>query len=367
MLIMSSPPPPRSTIGLCVIGQARGFALPAVRGNLRIFVDQLASQHGNSSAIVHFAVARLTPPRPALPYKPAQPRSRMDASLAQLATEFPEASFDITEASTCDAAPASSTTCCIAAFPNSSVASSSSSSSTSSVSRAAVSHAAAAHAAATRWQPGAWLQYYGVSRCALRLFERVTDQQRTLSHLIRTRPDVLYLDAVATARQIGRTPMAVMQTRGGLRHTSGREPCDWFFVAPSAQALPFFQSFATPYDRSCAFDPHEAQPQHSRCLHHRNCAFAPQPEDLWRDCAAHARLCPEALRPPSRIHYGIADFRIILIESTGIARCGGIVGGNVRKCTNESERALEAGRRRLQLVQHTTALVELEALREGLR
>lgn len=53
------------------------------------------------------------------------------------------------------------------------------------------------------------------------------------------------------------------------------------------------------------------------------------------------------MRTERRLRWTVGDFRLILIEASGFTRCGGIVGGDVGKCANDTAQAIKEGERRL--------------------
>jgi hypothetical protein len=96
--------------------------------------------------------------------------------------------------------------------------------------------------------PGAFLQYASFARCARRLLDAVP----CLTHVIRTRPDNLFLNASEAAQMSLVSENRPSMIRKGERGLYALQPGDQFIVAPAALARSFFSSFDEPISAACS-------------------------------------------------------------------------------------------------------------------
>ena len=200
-------------VGVCVTGEARSFALRGVRASLQELLAQfeepalrmILARRGSAtcSGNVYSGSHKMC--------FMAQ-HSFFAMGEGELQAEFPTARITLVNVSNCATAPASATACCRATPWN-----------------------------ATR-QPGAFLQYFAVARCVGELLDgEAAAGRRPLTHVIRTRPDVVYLDPPAVARAVVGASRALLQRKGEDPLHHGRGP-DIFMAAPAADARRFFSA-----------------------------------------------------------------------------------------------------------------------------
>jgi hypothetical protein len=161
-------------------------------------------------------------------------------SAAELSTEFPGAEFMLTDTSSCEQAVGAWNTPCCA------------------LRRASTD---------TRFrkpQPGMALQYFAVATCVHALLNK----HPRLDVVLRTRPDVVYLDVprlVHSVRAAALDGTAVMGRKSDLRAAT---PSDMFIAVAATVARAFFDSYSEPMQRACAHgDP--------------NLGWNPDAEKLW--------------------------------------------------------------------------------------
>ena len=197
---------------VCITGEARAFRFAAVRASLRIFLA-----HVNTVAL-DVAIARYTSAcGPSLSIGDrctAALREGLQLDEAALLAEFhaeahgrhriKHVRLELFNTSTCANGRHANHTCCRSpaastAAAGGRVTGSARTHSNHDLPRDRVSGGTASGPAAPEWRPVAYLQYSELVQCALRLLDLSAAQPlgEQATHLIRTRPDVLYMDVCA--------------------------------------------------------------------------------------------------------------------------------------------------------------------------
>ena len=264
-----------TAVGVCVTGEARSFRFAGVRESLRQFLRdssaveirmRIARSTIACTGFENFRSSRLCT---------SSKESPLTLSHSEIQREFPEAHIELLNASTCAGMGETEACCksCCKGKPEQSCS--------------------AVHA---------FLQYAAVASCATQLLER-----RSLTHIVRTRPDMLYLGRIEFSR-IDSITMIRKAEAGSVQsqRTDGREAAhagDWFFVAPVHSderrelARRFFDSLVKPMREHCA---------RGSC----GLAMSNTPELDW---TAHGFA--------SRHNIVVATFPLLLVYASSIPQC----------------------------------------------
>ena len=230
---------------VCVTGEARAFRIAAVRASLRHFLESV------QTVALDMAIARYTS---ACGLSLSRGRGREYHSCAVatsqgfhleesvLRAEFSHGSWrrqmrvELFNTSTCSNGRHENETCCHQQNRT------------------------------TIWQPSAYLQYKELAQCALRLAATAAAAplHERATHLIRTRPDTLYLDLKSSfrlERLAGFTrPTMVRKAQAGSPFVAARrgksaveasQPGDWFMIVPLAEVATFFTELVAPLESAC--------------------------------------------------------------------------------------------------------------------
>ena len=165
--------------------------------------------------------------------------SRLALTEAELAAQFPMAQISVTNTSSCDEAAIHSTPCCDLMRSSS-------------------------EAQYHMRQPGVAVQQLAVARCVHALL----DEHPNLDIVVRTRPDLVYLDPLRLVESVRAAvkDQALMGRKTDM--VVRREPSDMFIAVVATAARQFFDSFSEPVQGSCAHgDPTRA--------------WNPMPEGSW--------------------------------------------------------------------------------------
>lgn len=230
--------------GVCVTGEARSFALPQVRTSLRnllaalqpVSVIMQLARHGTTTCEgMHLSHNQLACTRMKHMY--------FDWSETRIRDAFPGVNLGavtITNRSTCEQPFASSSACCemkrnITAGVE--------------LGKANASNYMMTH------EPGVTLQFLPIARCAAVLL----DEHPTLQVVVRTRPDLAYLDVPYLALAVRRAVAQPLMGCKGDTKPSRDTPSDMFMAVPGALARQFFDSLYVPVEAACRRrDPHLA-------------------------------------------------------------------------------------------------------------
>ena len=275
---------PRSSVGICVTGEARSFAHSGVRGSLRLLLDELPAP------VLRISISRATAHRVGYRWRAGQASSQMTLDHAQLAREFPEAHIELLASSDCTLAHVRESTCCQRANGSQTVQ--------------------------------AFMQYQAITRCSRQLLSAPFG--RALSHIVRTRADAVYPEPGLLARAIVLAEQPIMAAKDDLKRA--RLPSDWFMVAPVRVAADFFGTFGDPIEARCSKD--------------MRFANQPQPEMTWHLCAIGHFNCG------FRASYKVLALPVYLIDTRGGHRCSNSIHRNMTRCKLMSAAALRTGKQR---------------------
>lgn len=226
--------------GVCVTGEARSFALPGVRASLRNLLRMFDSEAGVATAVrmIIYRKGSASCSGSILSAIPAECRRAQEAFLAmphsELQAEFPGASITLLNKSTCfDPLVAAYNESCCAVHRK--------------------VHGQMLEGSNTNFtrEPGTFLQYVAFHRCAVELLRVHAASLRPITHLLKTRPDVIYPNAGHIARAVLSSHTPVL-ARKGERLTYVKGPTDIIFAAPARSAEGFFAAFSAPMHRFCA-------------------------------------------------------------------------------------------------------------------
>jgi hypothetical protein len=244
--------------GVCVTGEARSFRWPGVRRSLRSFLTAV------NAVEVRITISRTSACEGLVLRRnntlcAVTRAKRFDLPISALQAEFPTATLTVLERSACDNGHNDHEWCCTG--DNGS------------------------HASRPK---SAFLQYVEIARCISLL------SLRALTHVIRTRPDLIYLNVtrafdvstVALPTVVRKAMPGSLQSR--LRHWVGprckpnrtsrcgyyshgsselSQPGDWFMVSPALHAARFFGNLIQRMRASChAEAPASATPRYSASL-----------------------------------------------------------------------------------------------------
>ena len=240
----------RAGVGVCVTGEARSFALHSVRKSLREFLHAVGAvavrmhiarrasssmgwTHGHDKALRGDAVRNIT----------------FAAEPARIEREFARwnAAVTLFNASDCEQPTVREDECCqLAQLRNTS--------------------------RVQKYPPGAYLQYAAFAQCVREL----VSEQPCLSHVVRTRPDNLYLNVSTVAAMSLAADYKPALIRKGEHGLYAANPGDQYLVAPAATALDFFSSFDEPIRAACRRGIATGEPAWERL------AWDPVPELTWQ-------------------------------------------------------------------------------------
>ena len=201
-----------SSVGVCVTGEARAFSLHGVRDSLRQLLQQF------DQPTVRFILARrgsascsgnVYRESPKLCY--LAEHSFFGMPLRELQRDFPSANMTITHQSSCAVQPARAEPCC---RPYQSVGS----------------------IGEPRREPGSFLQHFAILRCVRDVLADAASRGKILSHVIRTRPDAVYLDPAGIARAV----LGLNESTFAMHRRSSGSGSDIFMAAPASAAASFF-------------------------------------------------------------------------------------------------------------------------------
>ena len=221
-----------SSVGVCVTGEARAFALHGVRASLRSFLAALGRH-----TLVRMIVARASSASCSghifhasgkMCYLARHSVFRMEHQ--QLQAEFPGAHITLLNASSCALEPASAQPCCRLHLAEASYG---------------------LNLTTPRPEPGAFLQYWTVARCAAELLAMAERQGRSLRFIVRTRPDNVYLRPSETASLIYSARDAA-RTRVACKFSTCKAATDIFMVTPVQRARAFFGAIPSLMNANCA-------------------------------------------------------------------------------------------------------------------
>lgn len=221
-----------SSVGVCVTGEARAFALHGVRASLRSFLAALGRH-----TLVRMIVARASSASCSghifhasgkMCYLARHSVFRMEHQ--QLQAEFPGAHITLLNASSCALEPASAQPCCRLHLAEASYG---------------------LNLTTPRPEPGAFLQYWTVARCAAELLAMAERQGRSLRFIVRTRPDNVYLRPSETASLIYSARDAA-RTRVACKFSTCKAATDIFMVTPVQRASAFFGAIPSLMNANCA-------------------------------------------------------------------------------------------------------------------
>ena len=260
----------RSSVGICVTGEARSFAHSGVRGSLRLLLDELPAP------VLRISISRATAHRVGYRWRAGQASSQMTLDHAQLAREFPEAHIELLASSDCTLAHVRESTCCQRANGSQTVQ--------------------------------AFMQYQAITRCSRQLLSAPFG--RALSHIVRTRADAVYPEPGQLAREIMLAEQPIMAAKDEGKRA--RLPSDWFMVAPARAAADFFGTFGDPIE--------------ARCNKDMKFASLPQPEMIWHLCSIGHFNCG------FRASYKVLALPVFLIDTRGGHRCTPSLYRNITRC-----------------------------------
>ena len=272
-----NPQPMADPVGVCVVGEARSFALPAFRASLRSLLDALAVSH---PPVLSFQLSRSNTIKCVASSSHRKECAmvlswRFEMSEAQLRAEFPEVEHvTLTNSSRCEQLHEP---CC------------------------RLSQRQSRHRPVK--EPTAYLQYAGIATCVrgllgLSRLSRPSRDGRRLSHIIRTRPDVLYLEptSIAAAVLASREPLVARKGDSGALAEAGG---DWFLSSPAAQAGDFFEALVAPIRRECV-------------LGRLDMATSTQPETVWQPAWRKRWLGPSQQQQQSMPPFRLVMFRLTI-------------------------------------------------------
>jgi len=226
--------------GVCITGQARSFALIGVRRSLRKMLDALPGP-----VIMHMVLARHTThlmlaKSPSRHARAGHAHTILNLTEHQIREEFPEArEIELFNDSSCEGLPyVANRSCCklrreIAA-------------------REAAGEKFEHDNYITKSQPVAFLQYANVDHCIETLLTR--PEARTMDHVIRARPDLLYLDTVPILEALHKATDLPIAMRRAWSFGMGQfrfQLWDWFVILPIARAREVVHSWISHMDEEC--------------------------------------------------------------------------------------------------------------------
>ena len=228
--------------GVCVTGQARSFALFGVRRSLRKLLDTLPGP-----VLVHMILARQT--TYAIPARikaraqtrPLLRKHALELSEETLRAEFPEArEIALFNDSSCEGLPhIQNRSCCRLRRET--------------ADREAAGEKFEHNLHITKAQPGAFIQYAHVEHCVDSLLSR--PEGRTISHVIRTRPDLLYVDTAPILDALHNATDLPIAMRRAQAFGMGKYRFmlwDWFVILPTARAREMVHSWIGHMDDECS-------------------------------------------------------------------------------------------------------------------
>lgn len=285
--------PPK--VGVCVTGEARSFRFAGIRHELRRFLHQI------SAVEVHMRIARATSACGGFEHArsshlcESSKKAVFTMSTYELQREFPEAHIELLNSSSCAHAEQQEACCQKPCCSN--------------------PQSCSVHA---------FLQYAAISACTLRLLERSS----TLTHIVRTRPDVLYLGSIEIGN-IDQVTMIRKAEAGSMlsARTQGREekqPGDWFSVVPvyttehRTRASRFLGSFVQRMREECL---------RGRC----RLASSRTPELDW---IAHGGVLQHQV--------ALASFPLVVVYASSIPHCHRLALANCSLVTSHALFGLDA-------------------------
>ena len=226
--------------GVCLTGEARSFRFAGVRQQLRRFLSAVNAQTVLMTLFRRATCDGLVLGRNATLCRLTRAHA-FGLSYAELQREFPSARITLVDESTCDNGRNMNEACC-------------------------------SQSQATGIKPIGWLQYIEVARCMRSLLRHNSHFSVGLTHVIRARPDTLFLDAAMHSIDLRRirAPTWIRKAENGsrqsastrwvgpkhigfLRHgsTEVHQPGDHFWIVPIRHVQPLIDGLINSLEAPC--------------------------------------------------------------------------------------------------------------------